>query len=458
MLSADGRCKAFDSLADGFVRGEGCGIVVLKRQSDAERDRDRILALIVGSAVNQDGRSSGLTVPNGPAQVRVIADALTRAQVAPADVSYLEAHGTGTSLGDPIEVQAAAHALGAARTASNALLLGSAKTNIGHLEAAAGIAGLIKVVLSLEHERLPRHLHFHEPNPHIPWDELPVEVVAQAREWPRGERARIAGVSSFGFSGTNAHVVVREAPAVSAANGAATASVERRHWLLVLSARTAPALRQSAPTIAPGWSVTKTPALRTSATRPTRAQPLRASRGYSYSPRRSAPRAADGARRGWRGGRSVRRRRQARAQSRKSESCSPGKVQYSGMGRGLYETRTGLHREHFDRCATEAYSAAAGEPDLRDVVFGEGTRRCSIRPHTRSPRCMHWKRRWWRFGGAGASSRISCWVTASASTRRVSRPACSISRQACALIAERSRLLQGAAVRRRDGGNQESAS
>ncbi len=171
MLSPDGRCKTFDAAADGYVRSEGCGMLVLKRLSDAVRDGDRIQAVVRGSAVNQDGASGGLTVPNGGAQQRVIAAALSRAGLTGGDVDYLEAHGTGTALGDPIEVQAAAAVYGAGGTRSAPLLMGSVKTNIGHLESAAGVAGLIKVVLSLEHEILPQNLHFEHPSPHIPWDQ-----------------------------------------------------------------------------------------------------------------------------------------------------------------------------------------------------------------------------------------------------------------------------------------------
>ena len=189
MLAADGRCKTFDAAADGYVRGEGCGVVVVKRLEDAIRDGDRIRAVIRGSAVNQDGASGGLTVPNGVAQQRVIAEALERAGLAPGDIGYLEAHGTGTSLGDPIEVQAAAAALGKGRDADRPLLIGSVKTNIGHLEAAAGVAGVIKVVLALEHQELPKHLHFRNPSPHIPWDRIPVRVVDEAAAWERGETA-----------------------------------------------------------------------------------------------------------------------------------------------------------------------------------------------------------------------------------------------------------------------------
>ena len=212
MLAPDGRCKTFDAAADGYVRGEGCGVIVIKRLEDAIRDGDRIRAVIRGSAINQDGASGGLTVPNGVAQQRVIADALKRAGVEPSDVGYLEAHGTGTSLGDPIEAQAAGAVFGVGREPGRPLLIGSAKTNIGHLEAAAGIAGVIKVILSLENESLPQHLHFQNPSPHIPWDRLAVEVVSEATAWDRNGRPRIAGVSSFGFAGTNAHVILEEAP------------------------------------------------------------------------------------------------------------------------------------------------------------------------------------------------------------------------------------------------------
>ena len=209
MLAPDGRCKTFDAAADGYVRGEGCGVIVIKRLEDAINDGDHIRAVIRGSAINQDGASGGLTVPNGVAQQRVIADALKRSGLVPADVDYLEAHGTGTSLGDPIEAQAAGAVLGEGRKDGDPLLIGSAKTNIGHLEAAAGIAGVIKVILSLENELLPAHLHFENPSPHIPWDRLALQVVKEATPWERNGEPRIAGVSSFGFAGTNAHVILR---------------------------------------------------------------------------------------------------------------------------------------------------------------------------------------------------------------------------------------------------------
>jgi acyl transferase domain-containing protein/NADPH:quinone reductase-like Zn-dependent oxidoreductase/acyl carrier protein len=260
MLAPDGRCKTFDAAADGYVRGEGCGVIVIKRLEDAIRDGDRIRAVIRGSAVNQDGASGGLTVPNGVAQQRVIADALKRADLEPSDVGYLEAHGTGTSLGDPIEAQAAGAVLGAGRDPSQPLLIGSAKTNIGHLEAAAGIAGVIKVILSLEYETLPKHLHFENPSPHIPWDRLAVQVVKETIPWERNGQTRIAGVSSFGFAGTNAHVILEEAPEEVAQPAASPRLVEQpegprwdvaagaapRFSILPLSAQTPAALVQVA--------------------------------------------------------------------------------------------------------------------------------------------------------------------------------------------------------------------
>ncbi|CAJ1496945.1 SDR family NAD(P)-dependent oxidoreductase [[Mycobacterium] kokjensenii] len=242
MLAPDGRCKTFDAAADGYVRGEGCGVIVIKRLEDAIADGDRIRAVIRGSAINQDGASGGLTVPNGVAQQRVIREALNRAGVEPGDVDYLEAHGTGTSLGDPIEAQAAGAAFGAGREADRPLLIGSAKTNIGHLEAAAGIAGVIKVILALEHELLPAHLNFHDPSPHIPWERLPLKVVEEATAWQRNGRRRIAGVSSFGFAGTNAHVIIEEAPAVPVPPAAGADPGSARFRVLPLSARTPTAL------------------------------------------------------------------------------------------------------------------------------------------------------------------------------------------------------------------------
>lgn len=209
-LSLDGRCRTFDAQANGYGRGEGCGIIVLKRISDAVAAGDQLLTIIRGTAVNHDGRSSGLTVPNGSAQKSLLGRALENAGVDPAEVSYVEAHGTGTSLGDPIEVGALAAVLGNGRPSDRPLMIGSVKTNIAHLEAAAGIAGIIKVVLSLAHEEIPRHLHLKHLNPHILREQHPIRVTTAPVPWPARNGPRIAGVSAFGLAGTNAHLLVEE--------------------------------------------------------------------------------------------------------------------------------------------------------------------------------------------------------------------------------------------------------
>jgi len=214
-FAASGRCNTFSSAADGLIMGEGCGLVVLKRLSDAVENKDRVLALIRGSGVNHGGAASGITVPNELAQEKLVRQVLKRAGVDPDEVGYVETHGTGTQLGDPIEVGALSSVF-RGRPESDPLVLGSLKTNIGHLDAAAGIAGLIKAVLSLEREEIPPNLHFDEPNPRIDWQACPLKVPVEAHVWPRGEKTRHAGVSSFGFSGTNAHVVLAEAPPIEA--------------------------------------------------------------------------------------------------------------------------------------------------------------------------------------------------------------------------------------------------
>ncbi|MEM8677428.1 MAG: SDR family NAD(P)-dependent oxidoreductase, partial [Cyanobacteria bacterium P01_G01_bin.67] len=236
-LSSDGHCKTFDASADGYVRGEGCGVVILKRLSDAIADNDNILAVIKGSAVNHDGASNGLTAPNGNAQETVIREALANARVKPEDVSYIEAHGTGTSLGDPIEVSALNKVFG--RDRDNKLKIGSVKTNFGHLESAAGVAGLIKVILALKHQAIPPHLNYKDPNPYIPWDKVNIEVNNSLTEYDRDNL--IAGVSSFGMSGTNAHVVLGKAEEQGDAR-AGEAGEQNLH-LLTLSAKSETALQ-----------------------------------------------------------------------------------------------------------------------------------------------------------------------------------------------------------------------
>jgi myxalamid-type polyketide synthase MxaC len=213
MMATDGRCKTFDSRADGFVRGEGCGVIVLKRLSEAVADGDRILALIQSSAVNQDGRTNGLTAPNGLSQQNVIRQALANGRVSAEQITYVETHGTGTKLGDPIEVEALAEVIGKRTPDSRPCILGSVKANIGHLEAAAGIAGLIKTILVLQNELIPHQLHVKQLNPLIELENSRFEIPTAKRKYPRQENfPRFAGVSSFGFGGTNAHIILSETP------------------------------------------------------------------------------------------------------------------------------------------------------------------------------------------------------------------------------------------------------
>nr|VFK14084.1 MAG: Ketoacyl-synthetase C-terminal extension [Candidatus Kentron sp. LPFa] len=268
MLSPDGRCKTFDAKANGYVRGEGCGMVVLKRVKDARKDGDPILAVIRGSAINQDGRTNGITAPNGLAQQAVIREALANAEVAASEISYVEAHGTGTPLGDPIEFNALKEVLTPGRAPERICHIGSVKTNIGHLEAAAGIAGLIKTVLALQHREIPPHLHIEKLNLHLEIADTPLSIPMEPTPWsdeqPNGQR--LAGVSSFGFSGANAHVVLGEAPSVGWAKERSdmpiigeeemgtslrsfahpTTPTERPFHLLTLSAKTGDALRELA--------------------------------------------------------------------------------------------------------------------------------------------------------------------------------------------------------------------
>jgi myxalamid-type polyketide synthase MxaB len=236
MLSPDGRCKPFDAGANGYVRGEGCGVLVLKRLKDALADGDHILAVIRGSGVNHNGRSSGLTVPSGPAQQALIRHVLDCAGLKPSEVTYVEAHGTGTTVGDPIEVGALAEVFA---QRSRPLLVGSVKSNVGHLEWAAGICGLIKVILSLNHGQIPASLHIKKLNPLLDWESLPLRVVTELTPWPEGKR--MAGVSSFGFGGTNAHVLVEAPPGRD--EGADSKLPEQPQHLFVLSARSPEALR-----------------------------------------------------------------------------------------------------------------------------------------------------------------------------------------------------------------------
>ncbi len=264
MMAPDGKCKAFDASADGWVRGEGAVTLVLKRLADALGDGDRVLAVIRGTAVNQDGRSAALTAPNGLAQRAVVRAALANARMSPSRITYVEAHGTGTSVGDPIELEALVDEIG--RTPGAPCLVGTVKANIGHLEAAAGLAGVLKVVQSLRHERIPPHLHFTSINPLVSLDGTRLRVERHGAAWPATDELRVAGVSSFGFGGTNAHVIIEEAPRIPPLEPVADGP-----WLLTVSAHDPVALQQSAADIVDAsahalrdvaWTLAGTDALR----------------------------------------------------------------------------------------------------------------------------------------------------------------------------------------------------
>lgn len=235
-LSPDGRCKTFDESANGYGRGEGCGMVVLKRLSQAQKDNDNIIGIIKSSAINQDGKSNGLTAPNGLAQKNLLQKAIQNSGLKASQISYVEAHGTGTPLGDPLEIQAM-HALYGSK--ERELLTGSIKSNIGHLESAAGIAGLTKILLAFRHKTLPGNLHFNNPNPLIPWADMNIKVVNQTTPW-EAQGKRFAAISSFGFSGTNAHLILEE-PHISEAH-----KNHRETSVCTLSAHSIPALKQMA--------------------------------------------------------------------------------------------------------------------------------------------------------------------------------------------------------------------
>ncbi len=370
LLSSDGKCYTFDERAQGYSRGEGGGALVLKRLRDAEAAGDTLHALILGSAVNQDGGSGGLTVPSGPAQQKVVRRALSVAGLSPADVDYVETHGTATPLGDPIEAHALSEVFAAGRT--QPLAIGSAKTNFGHLEAAAGMASSFKVIQSLRHEALPAHLNFSQPSSKIAWAGSGLRVVDTLQPWPRNERRRVAGVSGFGFAGTNAHIIFAEAP--KKAPAAVNEPWVERAELLVLSAKTPDALRAQATQVADRleqispteWSAAAWTsqtgrfafAERLSLAANNPGEAVAALRKY----------ATTGKARGVAHDRAHERLRVAFVFTGQG-------AQYAGMGRKLYAEHS-LFREIVDACAAKLQPELGR--DIRDVMFAEAPRAAQI--------------------------------------------------------------------------------
>jgi acyl transferase domain-containing protein len=355
MISPSGRCKSFDSSADGFILSEGCGIVVLKRLSDALEHNDTIYSVIRGSSVNQDGASNGLTAPNSLAQAILIRQALKKAHLQPSDIHYIEAHGSGTPLGDPIEVQALASVFGR-REAGNPLHIGCVKSNIGHCAAAAGIAGLIKTILSVYHGKIPQNLHFSNPNPLMPWDQITARIPSDNLDWPSENGIRRAGVSSFGVSGTNAHVILESAPS-------GEVSGPSRVWqMLPLSAKTKTALNVMAEKLA-SW-------IELNPSTPLADIAFTLKTGRKHAPFRSfivCKNSSD-----FRNTLNLTYQTNVNPQPFSGQPSKiifvfPGQgTQYPGMGSSIYKSES-VFKDVFDRCA-DAFKKYIDE-DLRSIVF-----------------------------------------------------------------------------------------
>ena len=356
MLSPDGRCKTFDNSADGYARSEGCGVLVLKRFSDAKRDGDKILALIRGTAVRQDGESGGLTVPNSAAQEAVMRAALRNSSLGPSDIQYVEAHGTGTSLGDPIEVRSIAAVFAESHTPADPVVIGSLKTNVGHMEAAAGIGGVIKTALQLRHAHIYPHLHMDTPSEHIPWPRLPVTVPTQGSPWQAPVRR--AMVNSFGFAGTIASAVLEQAPPRSGPD-------EPDRWageneVFVLSARSEKALRLQAAKYLGFLRATPGAAVRDVA--------YTAAVGRAHFDHRIADVVNDAG--GLAALLSGQRAAVAGEQPKVAMMFTGQGSQYPGMGRPLYE-RSPVFQEQLDEC-DRLFAPHLGR-SIRDLILRDGS-------------------------------------------------------------------------------------
>ena len=407
MLSPVGRCKAFDAAADGYVRGDGCGVLVLRRLSEAVAADDSILAVIRGSMINHDGRSSGLTAPSGPSQQAVVRGALADARIEPGQVFYIEAHGTGTALGDPIEIGALTAVFG---ERTDPLYVGSVKTNIGHVESAAGLAGLMKVVLMLQHGLIAPNLHFVNPNPFIDWAGSPVRIPTGLVPWPEGRR--VAGVSAFGFSGTNAHVILEEVPAPRPPH----VGVDRPCQLLALSARDDRAILELAREYRDHLAGHDDPlgdvCYSANTGRTHFAHRLSIVAGSASELRARLEEVIDG-----RTPPGVSRRHVPDYQPPlRIAFIFPGQgASYAGLGRALYRSEPAFAAA-LDRCDAAARPLLGAS--LCELLFGAAAAGGPAATDRASRPCSRWSTPWRRPGGRGASSR-ACWsATAWASTRR----------------------------------------